>query len=380
MLTQLLALLTRRHPRERGQALVLVALLLAIIGGMTAVAVDVGSYSADRRDLQNAADAIALAASLELPNADAARAVANQWAVKNDIDPADMTVTIIPQNLPSEPNPKVRVRIERSHDFTFARMIGIASADVEASAAGIKTSAAGGPGMIPLSVTEEQMLGAIPGTQLILKYDANNITTGNTSPIRVDGPGSGNCTTTDNYCDGVKYGSVNTVCAAGADDTYCSGATVVDTEPGNQIGTTREAIEYRMDSTDVHCDTFGEVFVDDPNTSDVGAYVLTQACNPFLASTTYASNRVLIVPVISQLCNGSCQVTIVDFALFFLEGFGDSNPNNGNGNQPPRRNGQDCIGTYCEVIGTLVRVNQNLGLLAGTFDQQSSNQFVRLVE
>src|SRR3990170_4535136 len=106
-------------PREeRGPALVMVTLLLAVIGGMAAIAVDIGSYSAERRDLQNAADAIALAASLELPNAANAQSKANEWAVKNGIDPADMTVRIVPQNLPSEPNPKVRVNIERSHDFT----------------------------------------------------------------------------------------------------------------------------------------------------------------------------------------------------------------------------------------------------------------------
>ena len=368
MLTRLLARFSHGRRRERGQALVLVTLLLAIIGGMAAIAIDVGGYSTDRRDLQNAADAIALAAAQELPNADAARSKANQWAAKNDIDLADMTVTIIPQSLPNEPNPKVRVEIDRDHSFTFARLVGVTSATVEAGADAIKTSAAGGAGMIPLSVTEEQMLGAIPGTELILKYDANDITTGNTSPIRIDGPGSGNCSTSDTYCDGVMFGSENSVCSVGSDDTYCTGPTVVDTEPGNKVGATREAIQYRMDSTSVHCNTFGEVFEDDPTTSEVGVYRLRQDCNPFLSSTTYASNRVLIVPVISELCNGSCEVTIVDFALFFLEGFGNSNGN-----------GQACTGTYCEVIGTLVRVDQNVGLLAGTFNPQSSNQFVRLV-
>ena len=65
-------ILRRLHSQQRGQVLVLVAGLLAVFGGMTAIAVDLGGYSADRRDLQNKADAIALAASLELPNAGAA--------------------------------------------------------------------------------------------------------------------------------------------------------------------------------------------------------------------------------------------------------------------------------------------------------------------
>ena len=76
------------------------------------------------------------------------------------------------------------------------------------------------------------------------------------------------------------------------------------------------------------------------------------------------SARILIVPVIDELCNGSCEVTIVEFALFYLEGFG-----NGCGQ-----------GNECEVVGTFVRVNQNIGLLAGTFDADSFNNFVRLVQ
>ena len=144
MLTRIFsAIRDRFRGPEHGQVLVLVAGLLAVFGGMTAVAVDLGSFSADRRDHQNYADAIALAASLELPDAAAARAVADEWALKNGIDPSDMTVEIIQQSLPDEPNPKVRVEVEGDHEFTFARLIGINSATVRASAAAIKTSAAG---------------------------------------------------------------------------------------------------------------------------------------------------------------------------------------------------------------------------------------------
>ena len=362
MVTRLLAHLSHRRRQERGQALVLVTLLLAVIGGMTAFAIDVGGYSADRRDLQNAADAIALAASLELPNAVNAQSKANEWAVKNDIDPADMTVTVIPQNLPSEPNPKVRVRIERSHDFTFARLIGVSSSEVQAAGTAIRTSAAGGSGAIPLSITEAALAGVTYGDEVVVKYDANNISQGNTNPIRIDGPGSGNCGSSDKYCTGVKSGSETTVCAAGADTTYCTGPSQVDTEPGNKVGATRTAINYRLGATDTQCNDFTDVFEDDPLSSDPTVYRITQACNPFLAGG-YLSERVVIIPVIEQLCNGSCTVTITGFALAFLERIGTGG----------------CTGNDCEVVARFVRVNQNLGLLAGTFDAQATNQFVRLV-
>lgn len=331
---------------------------------MTAVAVDLGSYSAARRDLQNAADSIALAAALELPSTGRAQTVAYQWAAKNGIDSADLTVTIVPQSLPGQPNPEVQIEVQTDHNFTFARLIGVQSATVQAAAGAIKTTPAGGDGVVPLSVTEAQVASATLGDVVVLKYDANNITQGNTNPIRIDGPGSGNCgSQTNKYCSGLKYGSENVICAAGADPTYCIGPTVADTEPGNKVGPTRTAINYRLNATGVQCDEFTETFEDDPTTSELGVYRIKQECNPFLAGG-HDSARILIVPVIDSLCAGSCEVTIVEFALFFLEGFGNGG----------------CTGIDCEIVGRFVRVNQNIGLLAGTFDATAFNSFVRLVQ
>jgi len=348
---------------ERGQAFVAVVLFLTVIGGSAAIAIDVGSYAAERRDLQNASDAIALAASQELPDAAAARAVANTWAAKNGIDPSSMTVTITQQSLPAEPNPKVKVTIEKSHSFTFARMVGISSAEVQASATAIHTSPAGGAGIVPLSITKEALADVDYGDEVVLKYDANQILTGNTGPLRVDGPGSGNCASSDKYCSGVKYGSENVVCADGVDQTYCDGPSAVDTEPGNKVGATRTAINYRLDNTSTECNDFTDVFEDDPTSSDPDLYSITQECNPFLASST-SSLRVVIIPVINQLCNGSCQVTITGFVLAYLERIGSGG----------------CTGNDCEVVARFARVDQNVGLLAGTFNPNSSNQFVRLAE
>jgi Flp pilus assembly protein TadG len=350
---------------------------------MVAVAIDLGAFSADRRDLQNAADAIALAAALELPDQNDAEDAALDWAEKNGIDPDTVDLTFTAQSIPSEPNPKVRVELARDHEFTFARLIGITSSDVEAASTAIKTSPAGGDGVVPLSVTEDALAGAVLGDLVTLKYDANNISAGNTSPIRIDGPGSGNCDSSDRYCDGVMFGSDNVVCAEGIDPSYCSGPSIVDTQTGNVVGGTREAIQWRLDTTDTHCDEFTEVFEDDPTTNQQGTYRLTNVCNPYLAGS-YTSNRVVIVPVIEELCNGSCEVTIVDFALFFLEEFGtgDTGNGNGNGNNDDNGNGNPngCTGTDCEVVGRFIRVGQNVGLLAGTYNPDALNQFVRLVE
>ena len=350
--------------RERGQVIFLVAGLLAVFGGMTAVAIDLGSYMADRRDLQNAVDAIALAASQDLPSGSAAQTAANQWATNNGIDHSSLSVTIVPQNLPSEPNPKVIVEAERDHGFFFARLVGIESAEVSASASAIRTSPGGGDGVVPLSITEDSLEGVTYGEAAILKYDALDLENGNSLPIMIDGPGAGSCNGQNNhYCDSLINGSENVLCADGADDTYCEGPTTAQTQPGLVVGPTSTALNARMDNTDIQCDEFDEVFEDDPTSSDPSEYRIVQECNPFFAAG-YDSRRILVVPVIDSLCNGSCTVTVVEFALFFLDGFAAPN---------------SCQGVVCEVTGRFVRVNQNVGLLAGTFDEEAENQFVRLV-
>lgn len=384
------AIVRRFHRQERGQVLVLTVILLTVFGGMVAIAVDLGTLTADRRDLQNYADAIALAASLELPDEAQAQAAATQWALNNDIDPSIMTVTITQQNLPSEPNPKVLVELERDHGFVFAPLIGISSAMVGAHAVAIKTSPSGGVHMVPIAVTEDA-LGACGANQCTIKYDAVNLEQGNSGPVRIDGPGNGNCNSSDNYCSGVINGSETTICAFGADTTWCNGDTEVDTQPGNLVGGTRKAITCRVTDlgdpgrdestcdgvyTDDECHEFDDVFYDDPLDNDPDVYRMTQDCNPFIGGL-YASSQPIIVPVICVVlsdgtcegnfdsCTGTCEVRIVEFALFFLEGF--ANPGS-------------CTGNDCEVVGRFVDVNQNIGLLAGTFDPTAFNQFVRLVE
>ena len=58
---KVLALLRSLWRQEFGQGLVLAALAMVVILGFAAMAIDVGLFLHERRELQNAADAAALA-------------------------------------------------------------------------------------------------------------------------------------------------------------------------------------------------------------------------------------------------------------------------------------------------------------------------------
>ncbi len=90
----------RLQPQEeRGQVIVLVVLMLIVLLGMAALVIDVGYAYYASRTLQGSADAAALAAAQELPDAARATAVAHQFSSsdggKNEhFDINDVTTTV----------------------------------------------------------------------------------------------------------------------------------------------------------------------------------------------------------------------------------------------------------------------------------------------
>lgn len=124
---------------ENGQAIALLALVLAVLMGMGALVVDVGSAYLAKSNLQNAADTAALAAAENLPNASSAVSTAITYAGKNGmkatmngVTASGDTVTVTtPYNGDSG---KVKVVCTRNVAFTFGRFFGYSSKDVSASA------------------------------------------------------------------------------------------------------------------------------------------------------------------------------------------------------------------------------------------------------
>ena len=123
-----------RNPGESGQMLILFVLGLGVLMGMMAMTIDVGLILHERRSLQNAADAAALAAVAELPDSpSAATANALEWVEMNGYDSSTgATVTV---NTPYQGNPAaVEVIIDRDQPFVFAVALGLDKIDVHARA------------------------------------------------------------------------------------------------------------------------------------------------------------------------------------------------------------------------------------------------------
>lgn len=331
---------------ERGQTLIMFALAAGVLFGFAAMAIDVGMILHERRVLQNAADAAALAGALELPDsAVLAGDQAKEWAKSNGIDLASgdqLDITVSPDNT------SVTVEVRRETSFIFGRVLGLVSTEVRADA----TARVGSPlalsGILPFGVLESAV--NYDGDPTTIKYDATNPSNGNFGPLRIDGDGSSILEQS------IKHGTQNGVCAESQD--ACQDPTV-PTQPGNVISATRDGLTYRFDNTSADCDDFTDVLIPKGD----GTYNVDPSCNPFAPD----SLRLVLIPVIDSFPNGTSQpITIKYFTAMFLNSMSQSK----------------CTGNTCEITGTFVKTvfDPTSDATFGIYDPTSGIEFVRLVD
>ncbi|HEX2986452.1 MAG TPA: pilus assembly protein TadG-related protein [Caproiciproducens sp.] len=118
----------KRRENERGQVMVLFALLVTVLIGIGALTVDIGRMAVVKSNLQNAVDAAALAAVNDLPDEAASRNSAEEYAGANGIG-SPVTVLF------SDSSRKVTVTASQPVEYTFAKVIGFQSANVTVKAA-----------------------------------------------------------------------------------------------------------------------------------------------------------------------------------------------------------------------------------------------------
>lgn len=255
---------------ENGQVMALVAVLMSVLLGMTALTLDIGRVQWTKASLQNAADASALAGAQGLLN-DNAEDTAIDYAELNGIPDTDISVN--PTN--NDPT-KCEVVCTRNVTYTFARVLGFTDADVSARAvAGISSVNSVSGGALPLGVEQQDF---VYGQTYQLKENAGaGQYHGNFGCLALGDKNGAN-----RYRDNLKYGYDGTLTVGDK----------VDTEPGNMAGPTVDGMNYRI------------------NQDPTATYTTVQKGSP----------RLGVVPVVDTMdVNGRKEVTIVGFAVFFLE-------------------------------------------------------------
>ena len=140
--------MAKQRTSERGQTLVILALVITVLMLMAGLAIDVGMAYNERRDLQNAADAAALAGAQALCDGEdhgTASAIATTIGTANgatDVDPQPTTVT-----------ERRRMSVTTSGDAEtfFFRLVGIDSVPVSAQAQAECSCAAAAGGLWPVA-------------------------------------------------------------------------------------------------------------------------------------------------------------------------------------------------------------------------------------
>lgn len=135
--------------KKEGQSLIMTAVLMAALLGCAALAVDMGSFFLTKSNMQNAADAAALAGASELPDDPAkAKAVAQSYLSLNGIADDHSEITI------GEANKSITVVINAAQSSFFAKIFGIGTGDITVDATASIGVAASVPWIVPFVIAK----------------------------------------------------------------------------------------------------------------------------------------------------------------------------------------------------------------------------------
>jgi len=142
--------------RDDGQVAVLSVVFLTVLLGMSALVLDVGTWFRADRQAQLTADAAALAAAQELPDkASSAQAVAHSYAAKNGQKDQSVAVQLTSTFTSSD---TVKVNVEAPAPGVFAKLLGIDSVTVRATATARSGSPKEAKWVAPIVVNEQHPL------------------------------------------------------------------------------------------------------------------------------------------------------------------------------------------------------------------------------
>ena len=305
MLNALIRSFLRYTRDERGFATWMFAISMPVLLGVSSLVVDSGHAFVERRELQNAADAAALAAASYLPSTNAsvlndARNAAIAVAAANGftIGAADVEFST-----DSEPYDVVTVRTTSDVAFFFAPVLSLEFAAVGSNAAAQLGSMVGGVGVQPWGV-EPPPSGFAFGETYCLKLGSNGgggqcalAAQGNFHALDIDDEGNSSANI---YKDLIISGS-QTLVTVGQTKNVVTGNMVGPTQSGTGCTGNSGLISGNSQS-------FDDVIEEDPN----GGYHVLDWTSP----------RIVILPVV-HFPNNAIAV-IEGFAVFFISSCGNN--------------------------------------------------------
>jgi len=276
---------SRKRKASKGQAIFIVILALPVLVGVLTMVMDVGNLYYNQVSMQVAVDSGVLAGALYLPSYPSqAVSVAENYAELNGIKAGEIVSCTV-----SSDNKTVLMSTSRYLPCFFCAVLGEGTANAQTapgpgttSGTGVRASASAlivpiraATGVVPIGVDYRTNLNF--GNVLQLKQ--GQVGAGNWAPLALGGTGA------SNYSTNVQYGYPGKVAVGDS----------LQTEPGNVVGPTNQAIQYRisMGQNQFSTGTFHNHELNDP--------------------------RVMLIPIVDfSNINGRSQVPMMGFAMMWI--------------------------------------------------------------
>ncbi|MHB9106407.1 MAG: Tad domain-containing protein [Armatimonadota bacterium] len=290
------------YRRHKGTVLVLVAILLVVLLGMMALAVDISRLYVARQFLVTSCDASALAGGMELPDQGKATDKASECAGANTM--VTYQVSFPEEGFTEQGATRIRVDGQLNVQYCFANILGFSSRTVGAHAVVERGGMIGwvNGNVVPWGMPFFDQYGnpydynngvlytLKVGSQSDLADGTVEKVGGNFYPLAIE----------RSLGDGSSGGSVYNECIKWGFNGQIEVGDTISTEPGNMVGPTKQAVSSDPDSLFARA-------AEDPWADDTWD------------NYDYGNPRIVIVPIISPLTNGRTDVQVLGFAAFYVE-------------------------------------------------------------
>jgi hypothetical protein len=309
---------------ENGQILILVALMMVGILGITVLVIDVGGMNLTRTQLQSAADAAALAGARNLPgNPTLARSAATTYAAANGISGDNVTITI------ASDNKSMTVAINRTSPSLFAKILGSSNSTVSAHSTAQVGIAASVPWIVPFAIAKPAAF----------NYDNDYVLRLYGAGSTLDYPSTTNPGYPNNYKYPYSYTSNSKYAAYGLTNRYPYQfdymnvyiVTGYDSQ-GHPIfdGYTAHYQEYLQYGYHKTFSIDQKMYYYAPSTGsqtavDIFAQRVASDPNTDYTKAKVGDSRVILIPVVNSMLkrdtntNGSVEINIIGFVGFFVK-------------------------------------------------------------